>query len=348
VTTRQFGTAPTLVALADTSASAGVVSVVLVSFRTPTLLSACLEQLRGEPCVREVIVVDNASGDGSAELVERDFPGMLLIRNTVNVGFARAVNQALGHCAGEYILLLNPDVVLGKTAVSQLTALLASDSSIGAAAPAIRHVSGRLRVLSGGRQPTLWRMFTHATLLSRFSRRIPSLEGLNLLAGIHDDRPRDVEWLTGACLMLRHDALDSVGPLSERWFMYAEDLELCLRLSRAGWRLVHLPAAQIVHHMAASTDTPTATSTAWAVALHDYYRRDISKGPFARMAWRLVFAAQLLSRSLYYRLRARRAGVSLDRDRANSWMREARGFAACAIDVLCGTSPTTDIDRPAR
>jgi N-acetylglucosaminyl-diphospho-decaprenol L-rhamnosyltransferase len=310
-----------------------------VSFRTPTLLAACLEELRREPCIREIIVVDNASGDGSAELVADDFPETQLVRNAVNVGFAQAVNQALGLCAGEYILLLNPDVMLGETAVSQLMALLASDTSIGAAGPAISHVTGRLRVLSGGRQPTLWRMFTHATLLSRLSRRIPLLEGLNLLAGIHDDRPRDVEWLTGACLMLRHDALDSVGQLSERWFMYAEDLELCLRLSRAGWRLVHLPSAQIVHHMAASTDTPTATSTAWAVALHDYYRRDISSGPAARMAWRLVFAAQLLSRSLYYRLRARRARVSLDRERTNSWMREARGFAASALDVLSGTRP---------
>jgi N-acetylglucosaminyl-diphospho-decaprenol L-rhamnosyltransferase len=333
-----LGTVPTPVALAGVTARTGV-SVVLVSFRTPTLLTACLHELRHEPCVREVIVVDNASGDGSAELVESAFPEVQLIRNAVNIGFARAVNQALAQCAGEYVLLLNPDVVLGQTAVAELVALLTSDRSIGAAGPAISHVAGRLRVLSGGRQPTLWRMFTHATLLSRWSRRTPFLEGLNLLAGIHDDRPRDVEWLTGACLMLRHDALDSVGQLSERWFMYAEDLELSLRLSRAGWRLVHLPSAHIVHHMAASTDTPTATSTAWAVALHDYYRRDISTGPVARTAWRLVFAAQLLSRSLYYRLRARRARASLDREGTDSWMREARGFAASAIDVLRGTRP---------
>jgi N-acetylglucosaminyl-diphospho-decaprenol L-rhamnosyltransferase len=333
-----LGTAPTPVAHGDAPARTGV-SVVLVSFRTPTLLVACLQELRREASVREVIVVDNASGDESADVVERAFPEVRLIRNPVNIGFAQAVNQALGLCEGQYILLLNPDVVLEETALSQLVALLASDPAIGAAGPAIRHITGRLRVLSGGRQPTLWRMFTHATLLSRFSRRVPLLEGLNLLSGIHDDRPRDVEWLTGACLMLRRDALDSVGPLSERWFMYAEDLELCHRLDGAGWRLVHLPSAQIVHHMAASTDTATATSTAWAVALHDYYRRDISNGPIARMAWRLVFAAQLLSRSLYYRLRARRARMSSDRERTNSWMREARGFAASAIDVLRGTRP---------
>jgi N-acetylglucosaminyl-diphospho-decaprenol L-rhamnosyltransferase len=335
---RPLSSSPTPVALAGAEVRTGV-SVVLVSFRTPTLLAACLEQLRDEACVREVVVVDNASGDGSAELVERTFPDVRLIRNSKNVGFARAVNQALELCTGAYILLLNPDVVLEESALSQLAALLAGDSTIGAAGPAIRHITGRLRVLSGGRQPTVWRMFTHATLLSRFSRRVPLLEGLNLLAGIHDDRPRDVEWLTGACVMIRHDALDSVGPLSEQWFMYAEDLELCLRLGRAGWRLVHLPSAHIVHHMAASTDTPTATSTAWAVALHDYYRRDISNGPIARMAWRLVFAAQLLSRSLYYRLRSRKARMSSDRGQANSWLREARGFAASAVDVLRGIRP---------
>jgi N-acetylglucosaminyl-diphospho-decaprenol L-rhamnosyltransferase len=317
------------------------VSVVLVSFRTPTLLAACLDQLRREPFVREVVVVDNASGDGSAELVESAFTEVRLIRNAVNVGFARAVNQALGACTGEYILLLNPDVVLGETAVAQLVALLAGDRSIGAAGPAITHISGRLRVLSGGRQPTVWRVFTHATLLSRFSRRVPLLEGLNLLAGVHDDRPRDVEWLTGACLMIRRDALDSVGPLSEQWFMYAEDLEFCLRLGRAGWRLVHLPSAHIVHHMAASTDTPAATSTAWAVALHDYYRRDICHGAISGMTWRLVFAAQLLSRSLYYRLRALRAQLSSEPDQRNMWTREARGFAACVRDILRGSLPSS-------
>jgi GT2 family glycosyltransferase len=335
---RPLGEARSQLAVAGADARIGV-SVVLVSFRTAKLLEACLEELRHEACVREVIVVDNASGDGSAELVEREFPEFRLIRNEVNVGFSRAVNQALGDCAGEYVLLLNPDVVLEESALSQLAALLAGDSAIGAVGPAIRHITGRLRVLSGGRQPTVWRMFTHATLLSRFSRRVPLLEGLNLLDGVHDDRPRDVEWLTGACLMIRHDALDSVGPLSEQWFMYAEDLEFCLRLGRAGWRLVHLPSAHIVHHMAASTDTPTATSTAWAVALHDYYRRDISNGPIARMTWRLVFAAQLLSRSVYYRLRSRKARMSSDRGQANSWLREARGFAASALDVLRGTRP---------
>jgi GT2 family glycosyltransferase len=183
-------------------------------------------------------------------------------------------------------------------------------------------------------------MFTHATLLSRFSRRIPLLEGLNLLAGVHDDRPRDVEWLTGACLLLRSDALHSVGPLSEQWFMYAEDLELCHRLGGAGWRLVHLPSVQVLHHMAASTHSAHATSTAWAVALHDYYRRDICHGAISGVMWRLVFAAQLVSRSLYYRLRARRAQMSSDREGANSWTREARGFAASAIDILRGSSPS--------
>lgn len=343
--TNSYGSGPhdtalTPVAVAGADVRTGV-SVVLVSFRTPTLLAACLEELRREPCIREVIVVDNASGDGSAELVERAFPETRLIRNAMNVGFARAVNQALGECAGEYILLLNPDVVLGPTAVSQLVALLASDPSIGAAGPAIRHIAGRLRVLSGGRQPTLWRMFTHATLLSRFSRRAPLLEGLNLLAGVHDDRPRDVEWLTGACLMIRHDALDSVGQLSERWFMYAEDLEFCLRLGRAGWRLVHLPSAHIVHHMAASTDCSTATSTAWAVALHDYYREDICHGAISAVLWRLVFAAQLLSRSLYYRLRAVRARWSSQPALSNSWTREARGFAASVMDILRGSAPSS-------
>jgi N-acetylglucosaminyl-diphospho-decaprenol L-rhamnosyltransferase len=315
------------------------VSVVIVSFRTPALLAGCLEQLAAEASVREVVVVDNASADGSAELVEERFPHVRLIRNTANVGFARAVNQGLPFCSGEYLLLLNPDTVVEKGAIDALVRLLISDPAVAAAGPAIHHPTGRLKVLSGGRQPTVWRMFTHATMLSRLSRTLPFLEGVNLLRGIHDDRPRDVDWLTGACLMLRREAFAAVGGLSERWFMYAEDFELCLRLRRSGWRLVHLPSARIAHYMGASADAGKPQSTAWAVTLHDFYRTDICAGPVADLTWRAVFASQLLSRSLYYTLKSRQARRSSDPASASAWLREATGFATSARSVLRGERP---------
>lgn len=314
-------------------------SVVVVSFRTPALLAACLAQLVAEPSVAEIVVVDNASGDGSAELVAQQFPGVRLIRNVANVGFARAVNQAVRHCTGEYLLLLNPDTVLRHGALDKLVEELTNAPTVAAVGPAIEHSSGRLRVLSAGRQPTVWRMFTHATLLSRLSRRLPLLEGMNLINGIHDDRPRDVEWLTGACLMVRRSALDAVGGLSERWFMYAEDVELCRRLHGAGWRLVHLPSARVVHHMGASADPAKPQSTAWAVALHDFYRSDISAGAAADLMWRATFASLLGSRSLYYRVLSKQAARRADAAVSAAWGREAAGFAACAVAVLRGTPP---------
>jgi N-acetylglucosaminyl-diphospho-decaprenol L-rhamnosyltransferase len=316
----------------------GSISVVLVSFRTPQFLRDCLMQLSSEPAVAQVIVVDNASGDDSAALVEREFPDVELVRNSKNVGFARAVNQALPHCRGELVLLLNPDTVLDQGAIDELVRQLNAQPRIAAVGPAIRHSSGRLRVLSAGRQPTVWRMLTHATLLSRLSRGLPFLEGLNLIAGVHDDRQRDVEWLTGACFLVRRNALDAVGGLSERWFMYAEDLELCLRLRRAGWRLAHVPSAQVVHHMGASADRTKPPSTAWAVTLHDFYRTDISSGVIADLFWRGVFASQLVSRAAYYRLRSATGRRSAPKASA-AWQREAAGFIACAVAVLRGAAP---------
>ena len=314
-------------------------SVVVVSFRTPALLASCLAQLVTEPSVDEIVVVDNASGDGSADLVASDFPQVRLIRNDVNVGFARAVNQALHECAGKYLLLLNPDTVLVPGTLVQLLEVLINDPLVGAVGPSIHHSNGRLRVLSAGRQPTLWRMFTHATLLSRLSRRIPMLEGLNLLNGIHDDRPRDVEWLTGACLMVRRAALDAAGGLSERWFMYTEDVELCWRLHSAGWRLVHLPSARVVHHMGASADSTKPQDTAWALTLHDFYRTDLSPHAAADVLWRCVFASQLGSRSLYYRFRSTQAARRSEPVASAAWAREAQGFATCAVSVLRGAQP---------
>jgi N-acetylglucosaminyl-diphospho-decaprenol L-rhamnosyltransferase len=310
-------------------------SAILVSYRTRDLLANCLRDLARISTPHEVIVVDNASPDGSADMVAQRFPGIQLVRNRRNVGFARAVNQVLPACRGRYTLLLNPDTSFEPTALDTLVGVLDGDESIGAAGPAIRHPGDRLKVLSAGRQPTVWRLLTHATGLSRLSRRIPALEGFYLVRGIHDDRQRDVEWLTGACLLVRTSIVRSLGGLTERWFMYAEDLELSRRIRLAGYRLVHVPQAQLLHDMGASgepepggADAGAATSTGWAVALHEYHREFLAANKNRDATWRAVFALQLLSRSAYYRLKA-----LSNLERRPQWRAEAAGFAACARAV---------------
>ncbi len=308
-------------------------SVVVVSYRTPDLLEACLAALSLVTVAHEVVVVDNASDDGSAQRVANRFPDARLICNPVNVGFARAVNQALDVVQGRYTLLLNPDTTVPQGALESLLELIECDAAIAAVGPAIDHVGGRRRVLDAGRQLTTWRLFAHASGLSRLSKRWRFLEGAYLLRGIHDDRARDVDWTSGACFLARTSVLTSLTGMSERWFMYAEDFELCLRIRNAGWRIVHDPSVRISHHLGASWSDGGARrrsgKVAWALAWTDYHRTCLARSATSSKIWRAVFVAQLLSRAAHYTVKARR-----DVTRAAQWRAEAADFRACAAAVL--------------
>jgi GT2 family glycosyltransferase len=301
---------------------------IIVSYNTRGLLRESLSALLTEQ-PRSVVVVDNNSHDGSADMVEAEFPGVRVIRNQENVGFARAVNQALRGATASFVLLLNPDAVIAPGALQILTSYLSEHPTVGAVGPAMRHPDGRLRVLPAGRQPTLWRVFTHSTGLSRLSRLSPVFDGWQHRAGVHDSAPLAVEWLTGGCLLVRSQAIREVGPLSERWFMYAEDLELCKRLTDAAWQIVHLPSAVAQHRFGSSTPDVGPVNTRWIQAMRDFYRLSWSPSPVTELAWRLTFAGGFITRAAGYSVVAWRRPA----DR-NAWRREARKYAAYARAVV--------------
>lgn len=304
------------------------VEAILVSYNTRGLLRECLACLLDEQ-PHAIVVVDNNSSDGSADMVATEFPGVTLLRNDENVGFARAVNQALSCASATFVLLLNPDAMIAPGALTTLTTYLLQHPGVGAVGPAMKHPDGRLRVLPAGRQPTLWRVFTHSTGLSRFSAFSPVFDGWQHRAGIHDCAPLAVEWLTGGCLLVRTEAVREVGLLSERWFLYAEDLEFCKRLTDAGWQIVHLPTAVVHHRFGSSTPDDGPVSTRWIDAMTDFYRIGWSPNPLTELLWRLTFAAGFISRSAGYALRAWQRPSERE-----SWRREARKYAVYARAVV--------------
>ena len=304
------------------------VDVVIVSHNTCSMLRECLASI-AEQGSHRVVVVDNASSDGSPTMVSGEFPEVTVVMNTVNVGFARAVNQGLRLCSSELVLLLNSDSTLTAGALRTMALYLGAHPGVAAVGAAVHHPHGRLRVLSAGRQPTLWRVFTHFSGLSHFSRWSPLFDGWNHRMGIHDQRPLQVEWIAGGCLLLRSAALQQVGTLSERWFMYAEDLELCARLGDAGWKLVHLPTAVVYHHVAGSAPEDGPISTLWIESMKDYYRIRWAPGRLRDLAWRIVVAGGLSVRSVGYR-----AVAACQHDQRAMWRLEARRFAAYARAAL--------------
>lgn len=224
-------------------------SIVIVSWNTRDLLAKCLASIYKYPFsgAFEVLVVDNASIDGSAEMVRHDYPKVSLFANTDNVGFAKANNQAIRHCTGNYILLLNPDTELKADALDQLVAFMEQTPRAGAAGSQLLNPDGTVQVschpeLTLGRE--IWRLLHLDQVVPLAVYRQERWE---------TDRAREVDIIQGASLILRKSALDQVGWLDEDYFIYTEEVDLCYRMKKAGWKLYWVPQSRVIHYGGQST-----------------------------------------------------------------------------------------------
>ena len=224
------------------------VSIIIVNWNVRELLRGCLQSLRdaaGLPLAQmQIIVVDNASADGSADMVRQSFPEVILLANDDNLGFGRANNQALPLCVGRHVLLLNPDTLVLDGAVGQLVQLM--DRRVDVAVAGCRLLNGdrTLQRWTGGAYPRLLNLVNHYFFLDRL---LPSaMRPMPLYLDRDVGQDMDVDWVSGACMILRGDRLN--GRLfNPDYFMYGEDMELCHRLKIEGGRVVYTPVASIVH-----------------------------------------------------------------------------------------------------
>jgi len=225
-------------------------SILIVSWNVRPLLERCLFSL-GE-CYRpdglscEVIVVDNASTDGSPETVRERFPQVKLIASDSNLGFTKANNVGARHSSGRYMLLLNPDTEVLGDALSTMVAYMDGHPDVGALGPKLLFSDGRVQS-SRRRFPTLATAVLESTVLQQWFPRNRVLERY-YIRDRGDNQEQDVDWVVGACLLVRRQAWEQVGPLDEHFFMYSEELDWCRRLKTAGWRVVYLPSATVVHY----------------------------------------------------------------------------------------------------
>lgn len=230
------------------------ISVCIVSWNVATDLRECLASVRAQRTGLqfETIVVDNASADGSPDMVRREFGDVRLIALDRNRGFAAASNIAMAHAKGRYFLLLNPDCVLPSDALQKLVDLAEAQPDAGLIGPKLVYPDGRLQY-SCRRFPTLKAAFFRDTVFGRIfsSARAPSEY---LMADWDHDGLRDVDWLSGACLLARAEAVRDVGDLDEGFFWGSEDVDWAFRMKAAGWRVVYTPEPVVVHAVGRSTD----------------------------------------------------------------------------------------------
>lgn len=224
-------------------------SIIIVSWNTRELLLDCLQSLRDE--IRgidaEIWVIDNASSDGSPTAVRERFPEVRLLVNTENVGFSRANNQGAAQASGKTVMFLNSDTVVKPGAVRPLLTYLQTNKSAGACGPLLRNPDGSLQEScypfpSLSRE--LWRLLHLDALLPY---------GVYRMEDWDHQTNREVQVIKGACLVVTREVLDRVGSFDPDYFMYTEEVDLCFRIHRAGWKLFWLPQSEIIHYGGQST-----------------------------------------------------------------------------------------------
>jgi GT2 family glycosyltransferase len=226
-----------------------VVSTLIVSHNAKDQLLECLHAFFASADVPvEAVVVDNDSSDGSAAAVTDEFPQATVLVQPKNLGYGRAANIGLERCQGRFVLLLNTDVAVDVQCVGRLADFLLTRQDAGAVGPRVLLPDGRLDPDARRAFPMPSTMFYRTVGLSRLfpkSRRF----GRYNMGYVPETDVHEIDAGTGACLMLRMNALDRVGFFDPRYFMFGEDIDLCYRLKLGGWKIFYLPSASAVHHV---------------------------------------------------------------------------------------------------
>ena len=249
-----------------------LVTVIIPSWNTRELLAACLESLKTTlPLSSEVIVIDNASSDGSARMVAERFQHVRLLRNVRNLGFAAAANQGVALARGAYVLLLNPDAQVLGNAIKRMLTFLEDNLRYGAVAPRLLNPDGSTQ-RAHMRFPGLLTPLFHGTPLERW--KPDNAELARYFARDFDyERDGEVEQPATACLLMRRRALKREKPLDEKLWLFFNDVDLCKRLWSAGWRIAYLADAHVLHHGGMSTSQFADFVPEWHKNRLEYYRK---------------------------------------------------------------------------
>ncbi len=305
-------------------------SVIIVNWNAAAYLPAALDSLfaaQGDLRM-EVFLVDNASSDGSLELVRTRYPQVTIIANRVNRGFAAGNNQGIRRARGRYILLLNPDTELPPHALTEMVEFMEAHPEVGVVGPRLQGAKGKVQGGAAGYDPSLTTIFNFATFLYRLAPG--HFRGLWLPRSLYEQTsPIAVDWVSGAAMLLRREALDAAGLMDERYFMYSEDVELCRRIRGQGYGVMCLPSVHVTHHIGGSSRQLGPAFYAHNVDSLDLDLR-ARYHPALVALMHLLAAFGYLLRTLYYQLHYWRGGQPVFRELRDLW-------AACLKTSLART-----------
>lgn len=251
----------------------------VVNFNSGDYLERCLASLReaaGEVRL-DLVVVDNASADGSAGRAAARFPEVRLVRNEANRGFAAAANQGVRATDAPFVLLLNPDAEVTGGRLDALLKVARERPRAGVVGLLVRNPDGTIQP-SARKVPGLLEGLGHA-FLGRLFPDNPFTRSYTM-AGWDRASEREVEWISGSAMLLRRDAFEEVGGFDEGYFMYVEDVDLCTRLRQAGWSVVFSPEVEVVHEVGVSArHMPRRMAREHSRSIYRYFDRHVARGP---------------------------------------------------------------------
>lgn len=270
-------------------------SIIVVSWNVREDLVRCLRSIEENPPGEgfEIIVVDNNSCDGTVEYVKANFPMVNVVANSENRGFAAANNQGLCIAMGQYILFLNPDTLVLPKSLEKLTEFLDNNEAVGACGPIILDPGGESHQ-SIGKFPT----FRYALYGKTVFRFLGIFRGHYRKFRLENFDHSNVESISGAALMVRRSVIEQVGPMDEIFFLYYEDLDLCLRIRKAGWRIAYVADSKIVHIGGQSASKINAARERFVVciSLLNFFRKHRSR--IATATFSLIFKVGVILRDI--------------------------------------------------
>ncbi|MBD3178150.1 MAG: glycosyltransferase [Candidatus Latescibacteria bacterium] len=223
-------------------------SIIIITHNSSEVVDKCLSSLNSHPpsCSFETIVVDNASSDDTVKLIQNDFPEVRLLPNDINKGYSRGINQGISASKGEMILILNPDIIVREGAVDRLVDFMKKHPEAGISGSRLENTDGSLQY-SCRSFYTVRALLLRRTFLGKIFPRAKSLRE-HLLTDFDHRTVREVDWLIGACMMVRRSAIENAGMMDERFFLYFEDVDWCYRMKQHGWKVYYVPGSVMTHY----------------------------------------------------------------------------------------------------
>ena len=277
-------------------------SILIPTLNVCQMLKACLESIEQyTPAgTYEIIIADNASSDGTLEMLQRDFPDLKVLTSDKNEGFSKPVNRLLKAATGEYLVLLNPDTLLIEDVFSPQLDWLAENEEVGICIPKVLNSDGSFQAQSkrGDAKPVA--VFGYFLGLGKL---FPQNRALNsyLMSWLDEDEISEVDAVSGSCMIIRRECWEQVGDFDEAFFAYQEDSDYCIRARKAGWKVMYVPISAIIHYggQGGSKARPYKSIWEWHRSYFVLYKKHFAKDHFFLFNW------------IYYAMMGIKLGLSL-------------------------------------